>query len=130
MAKLEPTYSTIIIVGNEYLNFEETLNYCNDKIGSKVVISSKETAHRVNKSLELFSPDSWGVYTGHTDEEVEGNWVVHGTQQEMTWENWEPDQPNNYGGNQNCATMVRYNLKLKDESCMTGLVPVCNLAEV
>ena len=125
--------SSHLMVGNEALNFEETLNFCNDKIGNKVVISSKETAHKVNKTMNLFAPDSRYVYTGHTDVEVEGRWVVHGTQQEMAWKNWKkPNQPNNWAGIQNCATMLRDNLQLQydDKSCMTRLVPVCNLAEV
>ena len=122
--------SSYLIVGNEDLSFKETLNYCNYKIGSMVVISSKETALEVNKTLELFAPDSRNVYTGHTDIEVEGRWVVHGTQQEMAWENWEPGQPNNKGGNEDCAVLDRYNLKYDDWPCMIRLKPVCNLAEV
>ena len=95
-----------------------------------VVISSMETAHVVNKTLELFAPDSPKVYTGHTDIEVEGRWVVHGTQQEMAWENWGPGQPDNFGGNDDCAGMDRYDLKFNDDPCMTRQVPVCKLAEV
>ena len=121
--------SSHLVVGNEALNFEETLNYCNKKMGSMIVISSKETALEVNKTLELFAPNSWWVYSGHTDIEEEGRWVVHGTQQEKAWGNWKPGEPNN-DGNQDCAVMDRYDLKYDDDTCMTKRVPVCNLAEV
>ena len=57
---------------------------------------------------------------------------MHGSQQEMAWKNWKPGKPNNVDGNQDCAVMDRHNLKYEydDKSCMTRLVPVCNLAEV
>ena len=125
-----PDISSHMTVGNEALTFKETLNYCNNKIGSNVVISSKETAVEVNKTLESFAPNSSYVYTGHTNMEVEGRWVVHGTQQEMAWENWRPGEPNNFAGNEKCAVMHRYDLKYEDRSCMKQLVPVCNLSEV
>ena len=122
--------SSHLIVGNEDLSFKETLNYCNNKIGGMVVISSRETAIEVNKTLELFAANSSKVYSGHTDIEVEGKWVVHGTMQEMAWENWRAGEPDNFAGNDDCAVMDRYNFKFNDYPCMTRRVPVCNLAEV
>ena len=123
-----PGKNSHLIVGNETLNFEETLKYCN-RVGSMVVISSIETAVEVNKTLESFAPDFYYVYTGHTDIEEEGRWVVHGTRQEMAWENWKPGEPSNWDGN-NCASMYKYNLKYYDRSCMDQLLPICNSAEV
>ena len=121
--------SSHLIVGNEPLNFDETFDYCN-KIQSMIVISSKETAMEVNKTLESFPPDSWGVYSGHTDIEVDGEWVVHGTQQEMAWKNWWPGEPNEEDTDEDCAIFDRFNMKFTDSTCLKPLVPVCNLAEV
>ena len=117
-----------LIVGKEIFNFEGTLNYCN-KVGNLVVISSKEIAHKVNKTLELFAPDSYFVYTGHTDIEEEGRWVVHGTQQEMAWNNWAPGRPNDLG---DCAIMETSSFRLYDDraDCQRLSTPVCNLTEV
>ena len=125
-----PNKSPRLMVGNEALNFVETLNFCNNKIGSMVVISSKETALKVKNTLELYNPDLFYVFTGHTDIEVEGRWVVHGTQQKMAWENWRPGEPNNWGDNEDCAVMLSDHLKLNDYPCTGEPVPVCNLAEV
>ena len=121
--------SSHLIVGNEPLNFDETFDYCN-KIQSMIVISSKETAMEVNKTLESFPPDSWGVYSGHTDIELDGEWVVHGTQQEMAWKNWWPGEPNEEDTDEDCAILDRFNMKFTDSTCLKPLVPVCNLAEV
>ena len=115
-------------VGKDTLNFEDTLNYCN-KIGSMAVISSKEAAHEVNKTLASYGLESQDVFTGYTDIEVEGEWVVHGTQQQMTWHDWYPREPNNAGG-EHCAAMSRPGLKFWDTICNQLLIPVCILAEV
>ena len=94
------------------------------------VISSKEAAQEVNKTLASYGLESQDVFTGYTDFEVEGEWVVHGTQQQMTWGIWKRGQPNNWGGSQNCAVMSRSSFELNDVTCNQPLIPVCILAEV
>ena len=118
----------IFFLGNEDLNFEDALNYCN-KIGSMKEISSIETAIEVAKALE--SATRWEeIFTGYTDIEVEGVFVLHNTKEIMTFDNWADGQPNNIGDNQDCVMMYFSDLKLYDAPCHTKLQPVCNIAEV
>ena len=125
-----PDKSYRLIVAEMALNFEETLNFCN-RVGSMVVISSKEIAHEVNKTLKSFAlDDELAVFTGHTDMEVEGEWVVHGTEQKMTWHNWKGGYPKNWGDNQNCAVMYTPDFMFFDDNCHTPFAPVCYIAEV
>ena len=98
-------------------------------IGSMLEISSKETAVEVNKTLELYAQDSQWVYTGYTDIEEEGHWVIHNTDKELNWQNWIPGKPDNFG-NADCATMDTFNFKISDNSCQKQFIPVCNIAEV
>ena len=122
------TSSTNLFLGNEDLNFEDALNYCN-KIGSMKEISSNETAIEVAKALE--SATRWEeIFTGYTDIEVEGLFVLHSTEENMTFTNWADGQPNNIGDNQDCVTMFFSDLELYDYPCHTKLQPVCNIAEV
>ena len=122
------TNSSNLFLGNEDLNFEDALNYCN-KIGSMKEISSNETAIEVAKALE--SATRWEeIFTGYTDIEVEGLFVLHSTEENMTFTNWADGQPNNIGDNQDCVTMFFSDLELYDYPCHTKLQPVCNIAEV
>ena len=118
----------IMFVGRESLNFEETFRHCN-KIGSMAVISSYESAIEVIQILKSYGITS-DIYTGHTDLEVEGEWVVHDTNQKMTWNNWKNCEPNSWNGNEDCVEMSMSTLKFRDEPCLNLLVPVCNIAEV
>ena len=87
------------IVGNEPLNFEETFNFCS-RLGSMAVISSKEIAVGVNRTLASYKTKHNGiwmntfadleVYTGFTDIEKEGDWVVHDTDKKLDWQIWSP----------------------------------------
>ena len=118
----------IMFVGRESLNFEETFRHCN-KIGSMAVISSYESAIEVKKILKSYGITS-DIYTGLTDLEVEGEWVVHDSNQNMTWNNWKNGEPNSWNGNEDCVEMSMSTLKFRDEPCLNLLVPVCNIAEV
>ena len=120
--------SSSLFLGNEDLNFEDALNYCN-KIGRMKDISSNETAIEVAKALN--SSSRWEeIFTGYTDIEVEGVFVLHNTEENMTFTNWADGQPNNIGDNQDCVMMYFSDLKLYDASCHTKLQPVCNIVEV
>ena len=71
------------------------------------------------------------LFTGYTDLNVKGNWVLHETEKKLKWDNWQPGEPNNWGGDEHCVVMYYDTLKLNDDSCTKKrLVQVCNVNEV
>ena len=124
-----PKNSTQYVVSKKVLDFEGNFHFCN-KIGSMAVISSLETALDVNITLQSYGVTSTYVFTGHTDIKVEGEWVLHNTSDKMSWQNWNSGEPNNLGGNEDCAVMIQDTLKINDDSCHKPFVSICKIAEV
>lgn len=67
------------------------------------------------------------IHIGYTDEAEEGNWQwVDGSS--STYTNWDSisNEPNNYGGNENCAIMWNRhndNGNWNDEKCFVIRIP-------
>ena len=109
-------------------NILQTIQYCN-KFGEMTEISSNEKAIEVKNFLKSYST-RW-VFTGYTDIETEGEWVLHNTNKKLTWDNWRPGEPNSWRGNEeDCIAMNVSSLKMYDISCSAKLHAVCNIAEV
>ena len=122
-----------LTISDDYFHFMETLNYCN-KIGNMAEISNNERAQEVNKTWTPSPWFDWNVFTGYTDIKDEGDWVVHNTDKKLAWDNWAYDswgqEPNNWGGDEDCMQISMKNFKLYDVPCMTNYWAVCNVAEV
>ena len=128
------------IVGNIPLNFEDAFNFCS-KLGSMAVISNKEKALEVNRTLDLYRKEDFAtgqwvntfpagdIYTGHTDIEKEGDWVVHNTDETMDWQNWSPGEPKN-SGDEECAKMDTSTFLISGVSCSRKFFPICELSKV
>ena len=126
------------IVGNEPLNFEETLNFCN-RLGSMAAISSKEIALGVNRTLASYKTKHSGmwmntfadleVYTGHTDIEKKGDWVVHDTDKKLDWPNWSPGEPKS-SRDADCAKMDTSTFLISSVLCTRKFYPICELSKV
>ena len=127
------------IVGNEPLNFEETFNFCN-RLGSMAVISSKEIALGVNRTLASYKTKHNGiwmntfpdleVYTGYTDIEKEGDWVIHDTDKKLDWPNWSPGEPKSSGDDEDCAKMDTSTFLISGVPCSRKFLPICELSKV
>ena len=116
-----------LLVTNEYRNFYETVDFCN-KFGKMAEISSGKAAHAIDMVMESYHYSR--LFTGYTDLDVKGNWVLHGTDKKLKWDNWEPGEPNNWGGDEHCVVMYT-TLTLNDDSCSKKrIAQVCDVNEV
>ena len=126
-----------LFIANDNKSFIDTFDLCN-KIGEIKEISSNETASEINKILDTnsFTPCNGlpHLFTGYSDIEAEGNWVLHNTDKKMSWNNWAPYEPNIVGGDiEDCVLMNRPNMVIYDVPCnmkFENTCPLCHMAEV
>ena len=112
---------------NSIKNFDETVDFC-QKIGGQIAVAwDEEIFTAMNKSFSGVCEEKDGFYLGFTDREVEGEWVDVNTGAPMTWQPWRTGQPNNYGGNENCAVDFRREGKFNDIICSTTYCSICEV---
>ena len=110
--------------------FDDTVQFCKNVGGRMAVAVNSETAALMNQTfLSLCS--SGGFYSGYTDRETEGHWVDVNEKKKMTREDWEEGEPNNWGGNQDCAaigTAVSPHHS-DDVECFLEYCPICQVQD-
>uniref|UniRef100_A0A9J8DEE9 C-type lectin domain-containing protein n=1 Tax=Cyprinus carpio carpio TaxID=630221 RepID=A0A9J8DEE9_CYPCA len=84
-----------LFMSTELKSWSDSRQYCRDRGADLVIINTEE------KQVSLFSESVW---IGLSDREREGNmkWVDNSTLKQGFWFK---DQPNNYGGNQDCIEL-------------------------
>ena len=99
-------------------------------------IANNETISHVNETFEKSVRQGTecrfpGVFTGHTDIEVDGNFVLHHTDKKMLIDNWAPGEPNNWGSQEHCVVYHAKAGMIFDAPCSFGLIcPLCSMAGV
>merc|ERR1739836_210718 len=74
-----------LIVANGNRDFLDTVNYCN-KFGSIADISNMKAVKEVASVLEPYN--EFRLFTGYTDLEVEGEWILYDSKKKLAFENW------------------------------------------
>jgi hypothetical protein len=89
-----------------------------------VSIGSAQEDNFVFTTANTISNQKWWI--GFNDIAAEGNFVWDGGSP-VTYTNWEPGEPNDAGGNEDCTQINRYYPKAtwNDEPCNQGLFFVC-----
>ncbi|CAG2219112.1 unnamed protein product [Mytilus edulis] len=65
-------------------------------------------------------------WLGGRDDVIEGVWMWASTDKAFNYTDWNPGQPDNSGGNENCLHMVAgYGLKWNDKQCKTAYRFIC-----
>ena len=132
-----PQILSNIFIANDNKNFIDTFDFCS-KIGEIKEVSSNETGSEINKILDKnpFTPCNGlpHLFTGYSDIEAEGDWVLHNTNKKMSWINWATHEPNMVGGDtEACVLMNRSNMILWDVPCnmkFENTCPLCHMAGV
>ena len=85
-------------------NFVDSLNFASFLGGEMAVATSNRTMQEMAKSFANQSElCAGGFFTGYSDREEEGNFVNINIGEELVWNIWEPGEPNNWGGNEDCT---------------------------
>ena len=117
-----------LIAANGNRDFLDTVNYCN-KFGSIADISNMKAVKEIATVLEPYN--EFRLFTGYTDLEVEGEWILYDSKKKLAFDNWYPGEPNSWGGNEDCITLYKQTLKFNDDSCSKKRsIQVCNVYEV
>ena len=94
--------------------------YCQDKGAQLAEFPNMETFHAAKiLAVSAYNTDSWWV--GATDRREEGAWRWERVNTELAKKSpmWKKGEPNNLGGNQNCALMLKHNsYQLDDIACI------------
>ena len=85
------------------VHFYDSLEFCSNMFFSEIaVLSNNETAQEVIKEFTTSECGGW-IFSGFTDRETEGVFVNTYTGESLGWNNWVEGEPNNIGGNEDCA---------------------------
>ena len=89
------------------------------------VIKNNQTANAVFQGM-LRSTFDWYIFPGLS--KTEGEWVIHGTSEKLTWDNWrrEPDE------NEHCSYFDPYAEKIVAIDCAYNIEinSACDMAQV
>ncbi|XP_076821613.1 uncharacterized protein LOC143468345 isoform X3 [Clavelina lepadiformis] len=123
---------TYYLLYTNRLSYQDAINSCSDwdKTAILATISSSDLQTCLTQMItdpKVNNPDDWedvpsrfeiGVWFGGNDIESEGNWVWQDQSPMPTssasgeFENWGDYDPNNFGGNQDCASALMLNVNV------------------
>ena len=93
--------------------------YCQDKGAQLAEFPNMETFHAAKVlAVSAYNTDSWWVGANDRREEGKWQWEHLNTNPTKVSAMWQKGEPNNVGGNQNCAWMYKkFSYKLDDGGC-------------
>jgi predicted DNA-binding protein (UPF0251 family) len=98
--------------------------YCNDFNMKLVSLGSAAEEEWVYAIANVLSPQKWWI--GLNDKGAEGSFVWD-SGEAVSYSNWEPGEPNNVGGSEDCGQLNRYHpaKTWNDEPCSLHLNFIC-----
>lgn len=111
------------------LDMWESIQFCN-RLGRMAVYSNNSTGIKMQEALAKI--DKPFGNTGYTDYQQEGTWLEYGTQNELQWSFWAPNEPNDWkhpnGFGEDCALFNMETMEAYDVQCTTTLPPICEIS--
>ena len=104
---LSTSKNVIMLKPDAKKNFNEAEKLCESICGSIYFPSSLAENDEVFQIARTAKTDHEDIWLRLSDEEVEGVWKDHENRVDLTFSNWEKNQPNNYGGIQHRALFVK-----------------------
>ena len=127
-------YSLTFIPGNT-LDYSETIEFCHYLGGQIAVALTEVKANKMFAALienhELCGPY---IFSGFKNDAENPMFVSVVDRRPLDWSKWLPKQPDNFGGNEHCATIKLLNKKdctwgLNDNDCKRATCPICDLPD-
>ena len=98
---------------------------CRSKNGRLAEIVNAEKMTAITKAVTS-NGITHTLWIGLTDEDTEGDWVSGSTGQTAAYTNWGQGEPNNHGGNEDCAFInPSGGYKWDDSVCNNNLYFLC-----
>ena len=102
------------------MNWYDANIHCKSKGGKLVEVDSREenTALVDEMNRRHYKDKKMSFWIGLTDRESEGDWRLASNGLKPVYENWHRGQPNNFGGNEDCAMI--WVTSFTDENCTSS----------
>ena len=116
-----------LLISNDSRIFDEAFKYCN-RLGDMAAVVNNETALDFQKAqaASIYAVSSW-VFSGFTNQSGNNEWVIHGTDEKLTWNHWSENEPRK---NKHCSLFNDIRVELFSAHCRYGYYQACNMAEV
>ena len=99
------------------MNWFGAYNHCKSKGGKLVEIDTEEENVALVKEIDRmkYTQKKMNFWIGVTDVDKEGVWKLASDNSDATYLNWDSGQPNNGGGNEDCARLRMGNAEWKEK---------------
>jgi len=94
--------SNCYLFGTEKMNFDEAKQFCTDNGGMLVEPRTKRETRVINKLINRKAGDD-SYWIGLTDQENEGTFLWESDNTEVSYSNWDSNEPNNSRGKEDCV---------------------------
>ncbi|XP_022089665.1 L-selectin-like [Acanthaster planci] len=107
------------------VDWESSKSACRE-MGGKMAAPRNLTEMKFMADLAKKNDGRYYIWIACNDSEVEGNWMCDGQEGSKPFMGWGPGQPDDAGGNQDCATIAAaHNDSMDDNNCDYTLYAVC-----
>ncbi|EAT41960.1 AAEL006456-PA [Aedes aegypti] len=121
----------MIVNSIDQTNWTEALEQCESHGMQLAVIDSaekQETIAQMICSSTVFNERWMDVWIGANDIAEEGQFTWQATGENVTYTNWKPGQPNNYGGKEDCVHIqytANVDFQWNDDQCSKKKYFIC-----
>ena len=119
-----------IVIGNlKGKSFDKSISFCDKAFNSRIAVLNHESMRAITEEVASLKIATW-IFTGYTrdlsisDEQQFVNIYDNSPMPNFTWRR---DQPNNFGGNQNCVLYDPGQDNIGDLECSEEWISLCQV---
>ncbi|XP_056001033.1 perlucin-like [Ostrea edulis] len=120
--------SCYLFVMNSTSSWIGAANFCKIRHGNLVEIESAEENNFIERELrKLPLPEEKEFWIGASDRIREGEWTWFTTLSPMNFTAWQPGEPNNSDGNENCVIIYAVDFLWNNLGCARRINFICEI---